>query len=340
MSLFLPVQDFLQASAEIPVIDVRSPGEFLRGHIPGAHNIPLFNNEERALVGTKYKQVGKEEAVLLGLEIVGPKMASFVREAKEMSKNGKVLVHCWRGGMRSGSFAWLLNTSGVEAITLKQGYKAYRRHVLKSFASPYTLIVLGGETGSGKTEILASLKERGEQVIDLEALAHHKGSAFGALGQQPQPGVEEFENLLYTELRGLDANRRIWVEDESKSIGRVFIPPDFWQQMKQAMMFRIALPKEARVERLLKEYGCFNITDLEASVLRIQKRLGGLATRQCQDALKIGDLKTVAEITLTYYDKAYTHHKEDSGSCQRIVLEKDNPQEAASLILEQMKTSS
>jgi tRNA 2-selenouridine synthase len=340
MSLSLAIQDFLQASAEIPVIDVRSPGEFLRGHIPGAHNIPLFNNEERALVGTKYKQVGKEEAVLLGLEIVGPKMASFVREAKAISKNGKVLVHCWRGGMRSGSFAWLLNTSGLQAITLKQGYKAYRRHVLKSFASPYTLIVLGGETGSGKTEILASLKERGEQVIDLEALAHHKGSAFGALGQQPQPGVEEFENILYTELRGMDTNRRIWVEDESKSIGRVFIPPDFWQQMKQAMMFRIALPKEARVERLLKEYGCFSTTDLEASVLRIQKRLGGLATRQCQDALKAGDLKTVAEITLTYYDKAYTHHKEDIASCQRILLDKDNPQEAASLILEQMKTSS
>ncbi|HXC05473.1 MAG TPA: tRNA 2-selenouridine(34) synthase MnmH [Bacteroidia bacterium] len=340
MSLSLPITDFLLASVQIPVIDVRSPGEFDRGHIPGAHNIPLFTNEERARVGTVYKKQGKDDAVLLGLELVGPKMVSFVREARALAVNNKVLVHCWRGGMRSGSFAWLLQTAGLETTTLKQGYKAYRRHVLNSFSFPFQLIVLGGETGSGKTEILSRLKEQGEQVVDLEALANHKGSAFGALGQQPQPAVEQFENLLYTELNLLDKHKRIWVEDESKSIGRVFIPPHFWVRMKEAPLLKVEIPKAIRVQRLLHEYGNFTIAELEAAVLRIQKRLGGLATKQCMEALQVGDLQTVTEITLAYYDKAYNHphaDKSDPSSIQRIPIGFNDPVLAAQTILQQIK---
>ncbi|MFI5150838.1 MAG: tRNA 2-selenouridine(34) synthase MnmH [Bacteroidia bacterium] len=341
MSISLSVPDFLEAASEIPVIDVRSPGEYEKGHIPGAHNIPLFTNEERARVGTLYKKTGKDEAVMLGLEIVGPKMAGFVKESRALAVNNKVLVHCWRGGMRSGSFAWLLQTSGIEASTLRQGYKAYRRHVLKSFAAPYSLVVLGGETGSGKTEILARLQDAGEQIIDLENLAHHKGSSFGALGQAPQPGVEEFENALFTELCMKNTRRRIWVEDESRSIGRVFIPPAFWNQMKQAPLVKVELPKAIRVERLLKEYGCFTKAELEAAVLRIQKRLGGMATKQCLEALGSGDLQTVTEISLTYYDKAYNHPRTETpshASVQTIPLTENDAALAARCILEQTKS--
>jgi len=193
----LSVDDFLKEAAHLPVIDVRSPGEYDHAHIPHAINIPLFDNEERAKVGTRYKQVGKDSAVLLGLELVGPKLADFVKKARRLNLTGQeVLVHCWRGGMRSGSFAWLLNTAGIKARTLEGGYKAYRSQVLAAFAEPARMIY-GGKTGSGKTEILHELAKQGEQVIDLEALANHKGSSYGAIGQEPQPSSEQFENKLF-----------------------------------------------------------------------------------------------------------------------------------------------
>src|SRR5437868_4963839 len=156
----LDIQQFLTLAETIPMIDVRSPAEFEKGHIPGAINLPLFNNEERAIIGTLYKQKGKEQAVLAGLDIVGPKMSALVSESKKIAANNEVLVHCWRGGMRSGSFCWLLNTVGINASTLKKGYKGYRDHVLKSFEKNFQLIILGGETGSGKTEILKFIKEK------------------------------------------------------------------------------------------------------------------------------------------------------------------------------------
>jgi tRNA 2-selenouridine synthase len=338
MSPSLSISEFLLASSEFPVVDVRSPGEYEKGHIPGAHNIPLFTNEERALVGTKYKRAGKDPAVLLGLEIVGPKMADFVRQASALSAGRKLLVHCWRGGMRSSSFAWLLNTSGIEAVTLRQGYKAYRRHVLKSFEKNMNLVILGGETGSGKTEILHQLAAKGEQVIDLEGLACHRGSSFGALGQLPQPGVEAFENLFSETLLRMNPIKRIWVEDESKSIGRVFIPDAFWEQMKTAPFLRVEVPRTIRVERLVKEYGAFQSADLEAALTRIQKRLGGLAFKQCLEALSSGDMATVAEITLDYYDKAYNFSKEKNKIAE-ICMDQDNPALAAEKIIRYADTN-
>jgi tRNA 2-selenouridine synthase len=332
----LDIVSFLAAAQTEPIIDVRSPAEFEKGHIPGAHNIPLFSNDERALVGTRYKQQGKDPAVMLGLELVGPKLASFVKEARALTRDGKVLVHCWRGGMRSSSFAWLLQTAGLEARTLRKGYKAYRHQVLKSFEAPYKLIVLGGETGSGKTDILKQIAERGEQFIDLEGLAHHKGSAFGSLGQDPQPGVEAFENIMAEALSKMDLNRPIWVEDESRSIGRVFIPQPFWALMKTAPLYCIRVPRESRIERLLTEYGRFPLAELEAAVLRIQKRLGGQSTKDCLDALASGDLRAVASVTLAYYDKAYNHNhlgKEVQERLTRIDIDTDDPARAADLLL-------
>jgi tRNA 2-selenouridine synthase len=336
MPASLPIADFLLAAQQQPVIDVRSPAEFDKGHIPGAVNIPLFSNEERALVGTKYKKSGKDEAVLMGLEFVGPKMASFVKQSAALTQNGKVLVHCWRGGMRSSSFAWLLNTAGIQATTLQRGYKAYRHLVKSRFEKPYRLVVLGGETGSGKTAILHELAKLGEQVVDLEGLAHHKGSSFGSLGQLPQPAVEAFENNLSEVLSRLDSSRIVWVEDESRSIGRVFIPDTFWAQMKSAPLLCVQVPKSERIKRLVTEYGQFKREELEAAIQRIQKRLGGQSTKECMDALEAGELGIVADLTLSYYDKAYNHNHADRKPDENYFtcpLPADAPEQSAKDVL-------
>lgn len=304
----LSVADFLNEAGRLPVIDVRSPGEYAHAHIPHAINIPLFDNDERAKVGTKYKQAGKDSAVLLGLELVGPKLAGFVKQVRKLNPAGKeVLVHCWRGGMRSGSFAWLLNTAGIRARTLEGGYKAYRNDVLTAFAQPRQLMILGGKTGSGKTDILKELARQGEQVIDLEAIARHKGSSYGAIGQLPQVSSEHFENELFDTWRTLDPSRRIWLEDESRTIGTCFIPYPLWLQMQAAPAVIVEVPKSERIARLVREYSGNNIDPaaLIDATRRIQKRLGGKATQDAIDAIHKQDYATVADIVLTYYDKSY-----------------------------------
>ncbi|OIN57738.1 tRNA 2-selenouridine(34) synthase MnmH [Arsenicibacter rosenii] len=304
----LSVADFLNEAGRLPVIDVRSPGEYVHAHIPHAINIPLFDNDERAKVGTKYKHAGKDAAVLLGLELVGPKLAGFVKQVRRLNPEGKeVLVHCWRGGMRSGSFAWLLNTAGIRARTLEGGYKAYRSEVLSAFAQPRQLMILGGKTGSGKTDILKELARQGEQVIDLEAIARHKGSSYGAIGQLPQVSSEYFENELFDAWRQLDPARRIWLEDESRTIGTCFIPYPLWLQMQAAPTVVVEVPRHERIARLVREYSGEGIEPaaLIEATRRIQKRLGGKATQEAIDAITTRDYATVADIALSYYDKSY-----------------------------------
>ena len=340
----LPVDDFLKLAQTLPVIDVRSPGEYEHAHIPGAVNIPLFDNDERALVGTKYKNAGKDAAVLVGLGLVGPKLADFVKQSKKLNPQGKeVLVHCWRGGMRSGSFAWLLDTAGLTASTLVGGYKAYRNAVLSSFSEPLNLLILGGKTGSGKTDILKELARQGEQIIDLEGLAHHKGSTYGAIGQLPQPGTEQFENTLFNKFKELDLSgkRRIWLEDESRSIGSCFIPISLWHQMRAAPVAFVDLPKPCRVQRLVQEYtGIDRGTNahhlLVEATNRIQKRLGGKVTKDALEALARHDYATVADLTLDYYDKAYLHglSQRDSANVHKLEISEDNPAETARHLIE------
>ncbi|MEO5644425.1 MAG: tRNA 2-selenouridine(34) synthase MnmH [Bacteroidia bacterium] len=326
----------------MPVLDVRSPGEFLSGHIPGAINMPLFTNEERADVGTIYKQSGKEPAVLRGLEFVGPKMADFVREAKKIASEGRILVHCWRGGMRSGSMAWLFEMSGLKTWVLKGGYKSFRSHILEGFAVQFDFHVIGGETGSGKTEILQALAKEGEQIIDLEELACHRGSSFGSIGQSEQPKPEQFENNLFAALQKMDSSRRIWIEDESRSIGRVFIPAPIWEMKIAAPCYRIRLPFEVRVQRLVKDYGSFPKEILAEAILRIQKRLGGLATKQAIESLESGDLAEVVRITLHYYDKAYDFPQSTRNyeGVTFIESETGDPEKNAHLILANLITQS
>lgn len=300
-------------SLQLPIIDVRSPGEFAKGHIPGAINIALFSNDERAHVGTVYVQQSKDEAIKLGYEYVTPKLHNFINDALKVAPNKEVIVHCWRGGMRSHAFADHLSDNGFIVVKLIiGGYKAYRNYVLDNLSTPVNIQVLGGFTGSGKTHILEELKKLGHQVIDLEGLAKHKGSAFGGIGQPEQPTVEQFENNLHNEFQQLDFQHPIWVEDESIDIGRVKIPMPFFEQMRSAVLYFIDIPQTERAKLLVQDYGVCNNQLLADSIQRISKRLGGLNTKNALDFLETENYYEVAMITLLYYDKLYLKGKNNS----------------------------
>ncbi|MCS7036640.1 MAG: tRNA 2-selenouridine(34) synthase MnmH [Saprospiraceae bacterium] len=313
MSQVLPPEAFLLLRAERPVFDVRSPSEYAQGHIPGALNLPLFTDEERARVGTLYKQQGAEPAFLLGLRLVGPKLEDFVRAARKAAPQRQLAVHCWRGGQRSQSMAWLFRQAGFEVVTLEGGYKRYRQHVLDGFErTELPLLVLGGKTGSGKTKVLRALQHMGEQVLDLEALAHHKGSSFGAIGEAPQPTSEQFENNLFDAIKSFDLRRRIWVENESRSIGRIYLPMGFWRQKQVAPLLNIEIPHECRIQNLINDYAAAPLSELEAAFRRLEKRLGGLCLKTALEALQRQDFATAAELALAYYDKTYRFELENS----------------------------
>jgi len=316
MAESLQIEKFLTFSATHPVIDVRSPSEFSQGHIPGARNIPLFNDLERKEVGTAYKQVNKEAAMYLGLEFAGGKLVKLAKEGeKQAGKEKKLLVHCWRGGMRSKSMVWLFETMGITCYILEGGYKSFRRYVRQEFKKPLDLIVVGGKTGSGKTDILHYLEEKGEQIIDLEGLAHHKGSAFGALGEQPQPTTEQFENKLFQKLAALERSRYVWIEDESRNVGKCVIPGEIYMMMKESRILFLDIPRELRARHLVVHYAGFDKEELKSCILKISKRLGGDRTSEAIGSVETEDFYTTAMITLQYYDKAYMfslekNHKE------------------------------
>lgn len=303
----LDINKFLELGAGGLIVDVRAPLEFAKGHISGAINIPLFDNAERAEIGTLYKQTGKDAAVTRGLEIVSPKLILFVNQVKALAPARKVFVYCARGGMRSNSFAWLMDTAGLQAYVLAGGYKKYRNHVLDFFSRDRKLIVLGGMTGSGKTDVLKRLKELAYQVIDLEKLANHKGSAFGTINEPRQNPQQIFENNLFHELNALDSSLPILVEDESMTIGYNKIPISFWRQMKQAPIIKLDIPFELRVKKLVEDYGTTDTDALKQAVLKIQEKLGGQKTRLCLQRLDERKLDEVAALTLAYYDKTYTY---------------------------------
>ncbi len=307
MPIFYSPDEFLRLAGGLPVADVRSPGEFEDGHIPGAANLPLFTNEERAEIGTLYKQQGQEPAMFRGLELIGPRMTDLVRQAQQLAPDKKILLHCWRGGMRSSSVAWLLDLFGFEVGLLVGGYKAYRQLVLQSFHEPRKLVILGGRTGSAKTEVLAQLRAMGQQVIDLEALAHHKGSVFGALGLEKQPPVEMFENNLHQQWARTDPDRPLWLEDESHAIGRIYLPSGLWQQMLRAPVVDLRVPTPERVAHLVKGYAGFAPTELAEAAQKVAKRLGPQNTKEVLKALSAGEFATAAMILLRYYDQAYDY---------------------------------
>jgi tRNA 2-selenouridine synthase len=203
--------------------------------------------------------------------------------------------------------AWLLQTAGIKTVTLQGGYKTFRQWALDMFEQPYQLKVLGGLTGCGKTGILHALRQIGEQVIDLEGLANHRGSAFGNLGMASQPSSEQFQNELAWQLRSFDKTKPIWIEDESSLVGTCSIPKPFYQQISEGKLYLIQRPLEARIDILKQEYSQIGMTDLIQATQRISKRLGGARTQEVINHLQSHNLQQAAELILQYYDKAYTH---------------------------------
>lgn len=333
----LAIEDFLALSEEKRVLDVRTPAEYFHGHIPGALNFPLFSNEERAEVGTLYKQVSRDAALRRGLELVGPRLTQMIELALALVPDRDVLVHCWRGGQRSESVGWLLQTAGFQVSVLEGGYKSYRRYALGVFESiPFKLFILGGPTGSGKTELLHVMEQKGAQIIDLEKLAHHKGSAFGSLGEEDQPTSEHFENRVERAIRHLDPSRPVWIEHESRGIGRVFIPDGFWRYMLGSPLVLVDPGREARLAHAVEIYGSFDAEILKNCFTRVTTRMGGQNVKAAIEAIDAGDIETAASLALAYYDKAYAHHLEKfpHSKTRWLSMEGISREEAARQLLE------
>lgn len=301
----LNVINFLETKGV--VLDVRSPAEYERGHIPGAMSFPLFSNAERAEVGTCYKQQGREQAVELGLRLVGPKLAGFVTTAKDLAPDKQVRVHCWRGGMRSSSMAWLLETAGMQVTLLEGGYKAFRRWVLDAFEISKSILILGGMTGTGKTETLLALAELGEQVLDLEQLANHRGSSYGNFNLPPQPSDEHFQNLIAVQWVKFHPHQRVWVEAESKRIGVCRVPESLFKQMEKSPVIQLFRPRSQRIDLLLKEYGSIDPKELAIATQRLRKRLGNERTQAAIHYIYQGQLAPAIDLVLDYYDHTYTY---------------------------------
>ncbi|GAC1396065.1 MAG: tRNA 2-selenouridine(34) synthase MnmH [Sediminibacterium sp.] len=323
----LAIEAFLQLTQDHPLLDVRSPAEYAHAHIPGAHSLPLFTDEERKIVGTAYKQESREKAIKWGLNFFGPKMVAMVEQVEKLCAGRKdpkenppaVLVHCWRGGMRSAGVAWLLDLYGFRVFTLAGGYKVYRKWVLQQFEKEYKLTVLGGYTGSDKTGLLHELEKKGETIIDLEALAAHKGSAFGGLDKIPQPSQEMFENLLATELH-TKQNASIWLEDESQRIGLINIPVVFFKHMRKQKVFFLDIPFEERLNHIVDGYGKQEKERLVNAIIRIKKRLGGLETKTAISHLIENEVKECFRILLTYYDKGYIKGLNDRENVKELTI--------------------
>lgn len=341
------IEQFLELAKQHPVLDVRSPGEYKHAHIPGAHSLPLFTDEERKVVGTAYKQESREQAIKLGLDFFGLKMRKMVEEVEQLSPDSKtVLVHCWRGGMRSAGIAWLLDLYGFKVYTLIGGYKKFRNYVLDTFKLPFQLNILGGYTGSGKTELLKALREKGEKVIDLEGIANHKGSAFGNIGMPAQPGQEMFENILATELRKSIVNSEssingdlcspIWLEDESQRIGLVNIPGELWKTMRQSPVYFLDIPFEERLKHIVQEYGQLDPEKVADAIGRISKKLGHLNAKTAILLLNEGKISESFDILLNYYDKHYfksLHNREGINSLlQTVDCKSVTPENADQLV--------
>lgn len=304
----LTIDEFLTGAG--PILDVRSPAEYTHGHIPGAVCFPLFSDAERAQVGTCYKQQGRDAAVELGFELAGPKCAEFVRQAKTLAADRHLRVHCWRGGMRSGGMGWILEMAGFSVKVLEGGYKAYRRWVRATLARPWPLLVVGGMTGTAKTLILRQLAAQGEAMLDLEALANHRGSSFGSLQMPPQPTTEHFENLLAETLGQLPPNRPIWVEAESRRVGTCRIPDELFLQMEAAPTVEVLRSPSERLDLLVDLYGEASQEGLITATQRIRKRLGGQRTQAAINLIQRGNLREACAIILDYYDRTYRYDLE------------------------------
>ncbi len=303
-----------------PLIDVRSPDEYYKGHMPNSINIPLFDNDERSIIGTIYKKEGRQKAVIEGLKFFEKKMEllldnlfmsidSFKTITKKNDNELFIRIYCSRGGMRSQSIAWLLEKFKLNLVTLNGGYKMYRRWVLFSFSKKLNIVVIGGKTGTGKTRLLSLLEKNKYQTIDLEGFACHRGSTFGGLGMKEQPSNEKFENMIAEKLNSFRCSNNIFVEAESANIGKCKIPHEFFNQMKNSRRIEILRSESNRLDELINTYSVFKKEELQESVLRIKKRLGPQRTKIALESINSEKWDLVCKSVLDYYDKCYEYEK-------------------------------
>ena len=350
----ISVDDFVSLGHSRITVDVRTSEEYKTGHIPGALNIPLLNEEERAEIGILYKKTGREKALDRGLEIIGPKLYSIYKAIVTASDSNQfellrhsellrhceqseaipLIIYCWRGGLRSRFVTSMLNFMDLRCNQLEGGYKSYRRWVLKQFESykPEELLVIDGFTGSGKTKLLIELKANDYPVIDLEALASHKGSVFGDISSPPQPTQQQFENSLAEELLNIGRVRPIILEGESRRIGFLQIPKPFFETMDKASRLMIDETLEKRVENIYEEYIKSTPQDILADrVLKLEKHLGRERCKELLAELHSGDVKVfVKRILNEHYDKVYMKSYKRRQDAGQLVYSSRNDREEIS----------
>ncbi len=294
------------------VIDVRSPAEFAHDHIPGAINLPVLDDVERARVGTIYVQDNPFRARKIGAALVSKNISAMLEgPLADRKPDFHPLIYCWRGGQRSGSLASVLSQIGWRCTLLQGGYKSFRRKVVADLAavpSGFTFLCLSGLTGTGKTRILQAMSARGFQVLDLEKAASHRGSVLGAQLDESQPSQKAFETRLWGALIKFDKSRPVWIESESSKIGNVAIPDKLWAALKQAQVIEIALPLEVRAALLLEDYAdLIGAPEIFAKNLTVLTKLHGKEKiAKWRELIELGDWRALAlDLLESHYDPAY-----------------------------------
>ena len=317
MSNEITVQEAL-ALPGAKLIDVRSESEYAEATIPGAVNLPILHDSERVVVGTAYKNLGADDAKMLGLDFVSPRLPQIVRGYQELSKGEPLVVFCWRGGMRSKSVCAVLEATGVSVYRLVGGYKAYRKYVSEYLDRPlpHKTAVIHGLTGVGKTEVLYELRKLLEPAVDLEGLANNRGSVFGQIGLEPQPSQKMFESLLFKELAFWEQTGYIIVECESRRIGRIILPGMLADAMRSGIHILAYCPIEERIERIKRIYAG-NMENskegLKTAIMSLGQRVGKKKVGELTDLVDIGCLDEVVEyLLIKYYDPLYKYPSQPS----------------------------
>ncbi len=321
------------------IIDARSPSEFALDHLPGAVNWPVLDDEERRLVGTDYKQVSAFEARKMGAAMVARNIADHIdRWTGPLPRNWRPLVYCWRGGDRSGTLAWFLDRIGFKTTVLDGGYKGFRavvRQELDELPARFDWRVLCGKTGSGKTRLLQALRAEGAQVLDLEALAHHRGSVLGLVPGDQQPSQKAMDSAVWSALRQLDPARPVYVESESKKIGHIRVPDMLIETlMQRGRCLLVDLPQPSRLQLLLEDYD-FLVKDPEHLCRQLDALVslrGKEQVKAWQDAARAGQMAEVFdELMLRHYDPGYmkslSNHYEGLAQAPTVQLETATPED-------------